>query len=276
VGTSGSYSGGGGAAGSELRDGVSDWLDSLPSTPTATGSEDAPSAPDGENGQAPPRLRPDAVIPVIGLFGRRRSGSADGPGAGGGVSTGGRERGTGGRGGARRSVAQSARVAGRAAAASYAYATGDSATLLELGLDYEALRASGASRLAVARRIVEVACESPSDGTIEDEERRTVAANVALWVLEESEGGVPPEPDEIARYALAEILFEAMSSETAAMIRRGEHPAWATQEGERQLHEAADALAQTAGLSPTGATTGEFERAIEEGMGTLRSMWSGS
>lgn len=109
-------------------------------------------------------------------------------------------------GGAQRSAARSAGSAGRAAAAAYAYRTGDADTLRELGLDYDALRASG-DPIEIAQRIVDAACESSSDGTIEDDERRQVAANVALWVLEENEAGAPPEPDEIARHALAEILF---------------------------------------------------------------------
>jgi hypothetical protein len=130
--------------------------------------------------------------------------------------------------------------------------------------------------MEIARQIVAVACESSSDGTIEDDERRHVAAAVALWVLEESEAGAPPEPDEIARYALARVLFEAMASESAAMLRDGKQPARATREGERQLREAAEALAQTASLSPDGATAGELERAIEQGIETLRSIWGES
>lgn len=283
MGTSGSYSGGGGKPGKDLRDGISDWVDSLPSSPSPA-TDPKPSgvkpAPAGEDGSASPtttpQLQPVAVLPVIGLFRRRSGGHSDGPGGGGGGL--GLERGRPGAGGgtrgggAQRSAARSAVSAGRAAGAAYAYRTGDAEALRILGLDYEALRASGDS-IEITQRIVEVACESFSDGTIEDDERRHVAAVVALWVLEENESGAPPEPDEIARYTLAEILFEAMSVESAALLRDGKRPASATREGERQMREAAEALAQQANLSAGGATIAEFERAIEDGMETLRAIW---
>lgn len=280
MGTSGSYSGGGGKPGKDLRHGISDWLDSLPSSPlpatpesTTPSSSDETAAPAGEDGSsapnATPQLRPEVLLPVIGLFKPRRGGHSDGPGGGGGGGD--LERGRGG-GGAQRSAVRSVASAGRAAAAAYAYRTGDTASLRVLGLDYEDLRASGDS-IEITRRIVDAACESFSDGTIEDDERRHVAAAVALWVLEENESGAPPELDEIARYALAEILFEAMSSEGAAMLRDGKQPAWATREGERQMREAAEALAQQANLSAEGATVTELEQAIENGMETLRAIW---
>ena len=106
------------------------------------------------------------------------------------------------------------------------------------------------------------------------DERREVAARVTLWVLEENETGAPPNPDEIARYALAEILFEAMTVEGAALLRDGKRPAWVTREGERQLRETANVLAQQANLSPQGASIAELERAIEDGLETLRAIWT--
>lgn len=278
MGTSGSYSGGGGKPGSELRDGISDWLDSLPTAPPLPPSDGPPTPPTSEDAtpsaSTTQALQPEAVFPVVGLFRSRGAGRSDGPGGGGG----GVDRGssTGGRGGgAQRSVVRSAGSAGRAAAAAYAYRTGDTEALRQLGLDYEGLRATGDS-IEITRRIVEAACESLSDGTIEDDERRHVAAAVALWVLEENESGAPPEPDEIARYTLAEILFEAMATESAALVRDGKRPAWATREGERQMREAAEALAQRAGLSTSGATATEFEQAIEQGIDTLKTIWGDS
>jgi hypothetical protein len=281
MGTSGSYSGGGGKPGSDLREGISDWLNSLPSIQPAPNSEPITSSP-GEAAPAPsspPELQPETVLPVVGLFRRRSRGRSDGPsGRTGGVATPhgatARGRGGGGRGGAQRSAGRSASTAGRAGAAAYAYRTGDADTLRELGLDYDALRASGDS-IEITQRIVEAACESFSDGTIEDDERRHVAAAVALWVLEENEAGAPPEPDEIARHTLAEILFEAMATESAALLRDGKRALWATREGERQMREAAEALAERANLSTSGATPSEFVRAIEQGIDTLHSIWGG-
>ncbi len=281
MGTSASYAGGGGKPGKDLRRGISDWLDSLPSAPPPSPSDAAPAPASGDGAPSPstaPELQPEVVLPVIGLFRRRSRGHSDGPGGGGGGV--GLERGRGGSGGrtraggAQRSVARSAASAGRAAAAAYAYRTGDVETLRVLGLDYDALRATGDS-IEIAQRIVEVACDS-SDGTIEDDERRHVAAAIALWVLEENESGAPPEPDEIARHTLVEILFEAMATESAALYRDGKRATWATREGERQMREAAEALAQRASLSASGATAAEFEQAIEHGIETLRSIWGDS
>jgi hypothetical protein len=283
MGTSGSYTGGGGKPGKDLRDGIADWADTLPSSPPAAGTPPAGAndgpLPDGSPSTMPaPNLGPKALLPVIGLFGSRPRGHSDGPGGGGGgVSRGDGSGGSGSgrRGGAQRSAALSATTAGRAAGAAYAYRTGDAATLSELGLDYDELRANGDS-ITISQRIVQVACGASSDGTIEDDERREVAAKVTLWVLEENENGAPPNPDEIARYALAEILFEAMAVEGAALLRDGKRPAWVTREGERQMRETANVLAQQANLSPQGASVAELERAIEDGLETLRAIWTES
>jgi hypothetical protein len=281
MGTSGSYTGGGGKPGKDLRDGIANWADTLPASPPPDTAPPAPAndgaTPDGAPGTSPsPNLGPEALLPVIGLFGSRPRGRSDGPGAGGGGisrgdSSGGSRASRGG--GAQRSAALSAATAGRAAGAAYAYRTGDAATLSELGLDYDELRASGDS-ITVSQRIVQVACGASSDGTIEDDERREVAARVTLWVLEENENGAPPDPDEIARYALAEILFEAMAVEGAALLRDGKRPAWVTREGERQMRETANVLARQANLSPQGASIAELERAIEDGLETLRAIWT--
>jgi hypothetical protein len=281
MGTSGSYTGGGGKPGKDLRDGIADWVDTLPSSPPSDGAPPAPTNDGSAHDEAPgalptPNLGPTALLPVIGLFASRPHGRSDGPGGGGGgISSGKGSGGSGGgrRGGAQRSAALSAATAGRAAGAAYAYRTGDAATLSELGLDYEALRASGDS-ITISQRIVQVACGASSDGTIEDDERREVAARVTLWVLEENENGAPPNPDEIARYALAEILFEAMAVEGAALLRDGKRPAWVTRQGERQMRETANVLAQQANLSPQGASIAELERAIEDGLETLRAIWT--
>jgi hypothetical protein len=103
-----------------------------------------------------------------------------------------------------------------------------------------------------------------------------VAAEITQWVLEENHGGAPPGPEEVVRETIARIIFEAATNETAAQLRRGERPLSATREAERQIWETAEALAQRANLSPTGPTAGEFERAIEDGIETLRSIWEES
>jgi hypothetical protein len=197
-----------------------------------------------------------------------------GGGSGGGAAIG-NSSGGGRRGGAQRSAARFAGTAGRAAAAALAYRTGNAEALRELGLDYDDLRGNP-DPIYVTRKIVEAACGPLSDGTIEDEERRKVAAEIAAWVLEE-QGEAPPTPEEIVREAIARIIFEAATTESAQLLRDGKRPEWATEEGERQIHECAEALAARAELSATGPTAVEFEKAIEDGIETLRKMfWGGS
>lgn len=273
MGTKGSYTGGGGAAGKALRETIDDWLDSLPSAPQSQPPEANPDQP--EQQQPIPQLRPEQLLPVVGLFRPSSGGRADGPGGGGGGGVAGGRTGSGGGGGAQRSAARSARTAGRAAAAAYALRTGNAGLLRDLGLDYDSLRANP-DPIDVTRRIVEAACGPLADGTIEDDERRVVAAEVAQWVLEANADGAPPSPEEVARETIARILFEAMSTETAARLRNGDRPAWATPEAERQLRETAGVLALRASLSATGPTHEEFSRAIEQGLEAMRLIWGGA
>lgn len=276
MGTKGSYSGGGGKVGRDLRDDISDWLDSPGSPPPNDPDADGPPDTDGNR---PPPLPPERLLPSVGLFRPRGGGGGDGPGGmGGGRAAGGAGGGGGGGGssggGAQRSSARSASTAGRAAAAAYAYRAGDEATLEGLGLDYAALRSSD-DPIEVTRQIVAAACGPLPEGTIEDDERRIVAADIAQWVLEQNAGGAPPDPIEITREAIALIIFEAVTTETAVAIREGGHGTRDVRETERQIRESAAALAERAKLSPSGPTPGEFEKAIEQGIETLRSIWVG-
>ncbi|MFE5565091.1 hypothetical protein ACFQ68_08870 [Amycolatopsis japonica] len=262
MGTKDSYRGGGGKPGSDLRQNIDDWLDSLPdlSPPGDIGPLDQPP-----KGPEIPPIRPRQLLPALGLFASRSGGRADGPGGGG---TGG-----GTRGGAQRTVAGSSRTAGRAAAAAYALRTGNADLLRqEFGLDYESLRVN--SDVAdVARQIMVAACGPLPDGTIEEEEQRVVAAQVAQYVLEASVDGAVPAPDEIVRETIACIIFEAISTETAAKVHNGERSPWTTGEAERQLREATQAWAFRADLSPGGATPAEFEKAIADGIETMHTIW---
>ncbi|MGW4559234.1 hypothetical protein ACWEOV_37235 [Streptomyces sp. NPDC004365] len=254
MGTKGSYTGNGTPASKQLQQNVTQWLDTL--------------AGSGLGGP-PQNLNPDQLLPALGLF-RPSGGHADGPGGG----AGGAGSGGGGRtGGAQRTIAQSSRTAGRAAAAAYAYRTGNVQALQELGLDYAELQAAASDPIDWTRRIVEAACGPLSDGTIEDQERRFVASEVAQWVLEAGADSAPPSPEEVVRETLALIIFEAVIGETAAAMNDGLRPAWATANGERQLRETARALADRASLTVTGPSTAEITRAVEEGIDAMRSIW---
>jgi hypothetical protein len=272
MGTKYSYTGGGGKSGKDLRQNLEEWLDGLPDLGPPPDGNPPPDAPQAVPPDIPP-LRPEQLLPAIELFRPRTGGAADGPGGGGGAAGGG-GTGTGGgtRGGAQRTVAGSSRTAGRAAAAAYALRTGNAQLLQELGLDYDSLR-SNPDVTDVARQIMVAACGPLPDGTIEEEEQRVVAAQVAQYVLEANADGAPPAPEDIVRETIAVIIFEAVSNETAAMLHNGERPQWATAEAERLMRETAQALALRARLSPDGPTPAEFSEAIARGIETMREIW---
>lgn len=270
MGTKGSYTGGGGVAGGDLREEITNWLDGLPPSPPSPPPDDR--EPPEERPDRPP-LPPESLLPTIGLFRPRSSGGGDGPGGMGG----GRGRpaagGGGGRGGgAQRTTTRASSRAGRAAAAAYALRTGNAAVLAELGLDYDQLRASD-DPIDVTRQIVSAVCGPLPDGTIEDDEERRAAAEIAQWVLEANDGGAPPDPSEIVREAIATIIFEAATTETAATLRNSDHAVEITLETERQMRNTARVLADRAELTATGPTPSELERAIEQGIETLRAIW---
>ena len=259
MGTSGSYSGSGGRPGRDIRREIGRWLDGLPTN----------GPPAREPGDRPPHLPPDRVARrAIGLFAPR---IAEGNGGGGGVAVGTRGGGRG-TGGARRSVARAARSAGRAAAAAYAFGNANREVLADLGLDYDELRALE-DPLEVSCRIVEAACGPISESTIDHDEQRWVAAKIAEWVLEEYEAGRPPQPDEIARKAIAFTIFEAIASEAGELVNGTDRQDWARDWYEQEILDAAEVLSQRAELSVDGVTNAEFARAIEDGIETLRQIY---
>lgn len=271
MGTKNSYSGGGGKPGKDLRQNLEEWLDGLPDLGSPPDGNPPPDTPPDIPRDLPP-LRPEQLLPALGLFRLRTGGHSDGPG-GGGASGGGSPGTSGGaRGGAQRSVTASSRTAGRAAAAAYALRTGNVQVLQELGLDYDSL-ASNPDVADVARQIMVAACGPLPDGTIEEDEQRVVAARVAQYVLEANADGGPPAPEEIVRETIAWIVFEAVSNETAAMLHNGERPTRATAEAERLMRETAQALALRVHLSPDGPTPTEFSEAIARGIETMREIW---
>lgn len=259
MGTSGAYAGSGGKDGTAVRDAIGEYLDGLP----------GPDAPQGENGDGQ-SLDPAALQRVINLIRPRASGAGggDGPGGGGGGGTSGRGGSRSG-GGPQRSAAASSRTAGRAAAAAYAYRTGDAATLARLGLDYNELRGLG-DEFEVLRRIVDIACAAP-DSTIEDHEQRLVAAEVGEWVLEQGNDGNPPTPEEIVRQTIATIIAETLLVETGDLVNAHSQADVA----ESDIRDAAEAMAAQATLSVDGATEDEISRAVEAGLETIRGIVGG-
>jgi len=253
MGTSGAYSGSGGKDGKAVRDTISDYLDGL-------------SGPDGER----PPLDPAALQRVINLIrpSTTSGGGSDGPGGGGGGTSGG---GAGSRsgGGPQRSAAASARTAGRAAAAAYAYSTGDAATLQRLGLDYNELRSLG-DEFEVLRRIVNMACGTP-ESTIEDHEQRRIAAEVAEWVMEQLRDGYQPLPEEMVRQTIAVIIAETLLVESGDLVNNHDQ----AEVAESDIRDAAEAIAAQVDLSVDGATEDEISRAVQAGLETIRSIVGG-
>lgn len=275
MGTSGAYTGAGGKAGKEIGDGLSDWLDSLPGR--ADGGDGTPSSDGTEESNEPvTQFPPKVVSGLMGLLRPRSTGggSSDGPGAGGGgIETKGRSTPGGSgriRAGSGRSSQRLATVGGRAAAGAYAYASGDAAGLLSLGLDYGELRVLD-DPLEVTRRIVDAVCGQQADSRLEEAEERYVAASVAGWVLEQSEDGELPDVDDVARYAIATIVTEVLSSELGEALH--DRPDEVADVAEDELRDAAMVLAQQAELSAPGPTEGELTTAIEEGLEKLRLIY---
>lgn len=261
MGTSSSYSGSGGQQGRAIRREIGYWLDELP---TSGPPED--KLADRSSNQALKR----AARLAIGLF-LPRIATATGGGGRGGVGAG--TRGGGRRtGGAQRSVVRSARSTGRAAAAAFAYATANREVLAELGLDYDELRELN-DPLDVSRRIVEAACGPISESTIDHAEQRWVAARIAEWVFEEQAAGTLPQPEEIARKAIAFTIFEAIASEAGELLNGAHRPDWIIDWSDNELQDAADVLSQGAELSIRGVTNAEFAKAIEDGIETLRRIY---
>lgn len=281
MGTSGSYSGVGGKAGKDVAAGLGDWVDVLP---TDGGSAVPSTTADGSDGGVPGAPQVVQLPPkvVSGLLALLRPSSGSGSGAGGaGMGGGGRASGGGGggggggsaRAGSGRSTRRMSSVGGRAAAGAYAYATGDRATLGRLGLNYDTLRALD-DPFEVTRQIVGAVCGPLASSTLEDAEERYVAAAVADYVLTQSADGSPPDLDDVARYAIATIMTEVLSSELGAALN--ERPDEVVAVAESELREAAKVLASQATLSATGPTEDELSAAIESGIETLRVIYGGS
>lgn len=248
MGTSGAYSGSGGKDGKAVRDTISKYLDGLGTADTQP-------------------LNPTALQPVINLIRPRSTASGGGDGLGGGGASGAPQGRSGG--GPQRSAAASARTAGRAAAAAYAYRTGDAATLARLGLDYDELRSLG-DEFEVLRRIVTMACAVP-DSTIEDHEQRLVAAEIGEWVLEQERDGAPPTPEQIVRQTIATIIAETLLVESGDLVNNHDEANVA----EQDIRDAAEAMAAQASLSVGGATEDEISGAVEAGLETIRAIVGG-
>jgi len=273
MGSKNSFSGGGGNIGNDLRDGIDDWLDSLPGG--AAGGSDA--LPDSESNEASQpgqhtlnapgsavsgakfKLSPAArrVLPTAALFKTSWGGSGSRRGKAAQFT---------------RSAASSSGLAGRGAAAAYAYRTGNVDTLREFGLDYEALR-SNPNVIDVVYQITQKICGDLPPGTIDTEEQIHIVADIAEWIVTTDDDGNPPSPAEIAVETLAVVLNWAYLTTTAAELNTKDLAGGERTAFEADVRAACEELAAQADLSPTGATPSEFTAAIEHGLEFLQAVY---
>lgn len=272
MGSKGSFAGGGGAIGDDLREGIDDWLANLPGASDEPGSGAAPETPSGGAHQMtlpgtnpsistkPLSPRANRVAKTALLF-RTSSG------------TGSKSRkGTAAQ--FPRSAAASARAAGRGAAAAYAYRTGNAEALREFGLDYAALRANS-NVFDVVAQIVAAVCEEMSD-QIESDEQRHVVAEVSEWVVSANEGGPAPSPVEIVQETLAVVLTWAYLTTTAAELNTKDLSGTERVAFEAEVRAACEELASLADVNPTSPTAVEFVSAVENGLNYLQAIYGGS
>lgn len=275
MGTKGSFTGAGGKIGDDLRDGIDDWLDSLPGGPGAGAgpadsdggsAADAPASPylpskPGTTGSNTPKLSPTArrVLPTAVLF-RTSSGAGSKARKGAAAAQ------------FPRSAALSSRTAGRGAAAAYAYRTGNAQVLRDLGLDYEALRANP-NVIDVVHQIVQKICEDLPPGDIDTDEQTHVVAEIAGWIITAQPDADAPSPEEIAVETLATVLKWAYLTTTAAELNTKDMDGPERVAFEKEIRAACEELAAQAQLTPTGATGQEFSKAIEDGINYLQHIY---
>lgn len=262
MGTKNSYSGGGGKAGADIRDGLDDWLASLPGAPDGTAPDGSQPQPGTTPGRQLPRITPAAVVAAAGLFQGSRGGMSGGRG---------RSRTDAG---PVRSAATSAGAAGRGAAAAYAYRTGDADALRELGLDFDEL-AANPDLFDVSNRIAQAVCRDLAPGTIEADELLIVVGDLAGWVLTAGTPDAPPAPQDIAREALAQVLAGAYLTESAARLNAAGLTRQERIDTENEIRAACEELAAQANLSPSAPTSQEFTNAVETGLDYLRTIYEG-
>ena len=253
MGTSGAWGGSGSAAAKSLRDTFAHQGDS------------------GGSASAPPSgIAADDLRDAVRLLDGRTSTKSSGPASGSRVAAGSARRGTrgggsGGGGGAQRSSSRTARSAGRAIAGAIAYRVGDRNTLNRLGLDLDELARLG-DPFEVIRRIVDMACGS-SESTIEDHERRLMAADVGerLVMDLDLDAGIPTQ--EIAGFALSAIISELILSECDDILLNSSGTV-----SEQDVRDAAAEIVGQGDFSPTGLSESDFSSAIESGLDRLRGI----
>ncbi len=263
MGSKDSFSGGGGSVGNDLRDGLDEWLASLPGGGDSTAPAD-PSAT-ASHQQTTPTAATSAPSPGAQRVAKAALLFKTSSGVGNAARRGADAQFT-------RSAATSSRIAGRGAAAAYAYRTGDREALQELGLDYDELRANP-NTLDVVYAIAQAICSELPPGTIETDELLHVVADISEWIVEADPGGDAPNPAEIARESLAIVVAWAYLTTTASELN-GKGVTGAQRDAfEHEIRAVCEELAAQANLDPKAPTASEFAAAVEAGLEFLQQTY---
>ncbi|WP_409141687.1 hypothetical protein [Cellulosimicrobium sp. RS] len=264
MGSKGSYAGGGGNIGNDLREGIDDWLANLPGSGGAPpAAAPGTSQPQTASAAPPtPKLTPRAQrVARTSLLFKTTSGAGSKARRGTEVQF-------------PRSAATSSRIAGRGAAAAYAYRTGDRDTLRDLGLDYDTLRANP-NVLDVVYVIAQVICDELPQGTIDTDEQVHVVAEIAEWVVT-ADPNLLPTPAEIAQETLAVVMYWAYFTTTEAKLNTADLSAQQREVFEKDVRGACEELAAYADLNPSRPTADQFTSAVETGIEFLQTVYGGS
>lgn len=262
MGTSGSYSGSGGAwngARGELSDllsgGDATVADVLaPAAGAISWEQSAEGA--GEVGEAVGvgaiPLRGTAATPIRIRSPRGRGGGVGGAGGGAPRAGGGGSR----SGGSGRSRQRAARIGAGVAAAGYALRTGNAAALRRLGLDLAAL--AGLPPSQQAQRIIETLAGPAS--TIEDGE---IAAAASTMIIRLLEADTPPAAAEAVAIFATEYVYEIMLTELGSQMRDGSRDGAATLVTEDELHSVIEARVGSLAMEGDSIEADALESAID-------------
>jgi hypothetical protein len=123
----------------------------------------------------------------------------------------------------------------------------------------------------MVREIVEAICEAQTESSIDAEEQRAIAAQVADWVLDPDINAETPASEDVTREAIALIATQVYLTEATAQVDR--HSGTVDRaKFQARVAETAKSLASTAKLSNTGASAAAISKAIRRAISGLRKI----
>ena len=266
MGTSDPYGGSGGRDWKKLREGVKDWLDSLPGADEAAPSDESGGGNGDREGDQGRAGHPDqTTLPdLVGAFGRAfqsGGGASDGPSSGGGIGSRGGTGTSSGRSpsGTGRSTARAGRVGGRLAVGIVGMRAGDGAALQAIGIDFAEMQ--GLDTYGQAQMLVRAATEISVATSMEDEEIRAASNKTAIWALERNDA---PETKEVVQRFITEYVYGSFLTESGSILRSGSRDGVAAVTAEKQIWETIEALVRGFPLRSTGMDPAELGHAAEK------------